>query len=569
MRLLLATATLFTIAFLATSMSNTESADRANAKIPLTPMMDEGIVSAREAENAESIQEAETEMPASAPENAVEIDSSVKIARAATSRDNAKQAVGNSLTRDLNKVREIRLEGESRSPVFIPEFSVASPWANVSPPETLNAEPLPENSSLARNLPMPRAMVAMRETAVSTRSSATPVRNSVPEVMEGSGVRVDRISQGDARALLGVPEVPSNPAPKIAAVPSNPNWVQPAIAPELVRTTDRPVAIAVPEPPPSPLPTLASGQSIPVPPPERISASDRSTQGSARDLLPIMEPSSTSSSTIAAVQSPRDRSGNVAQTRTDIYRPDPQTIEIIEKQVQDLEENAVVEDIVEASPSLTIFNPTGYGADRNTGYISATYQSRTRFVENDDGAVAIGFGFGDARELVGVEVSYTLASVFGENRDFGTGGFNVKVHREFPDDWAVAAGWNGVVFLGEDDGVEDSIYGTVTKVIRTRESIASPFSRVALTAGVGNGQFRSEEALEDDENSVNVFGSVAVRVAKPVSIIAEWTGQDLAVGASIAPFKNIPFVITPAVRDITGAGDGARFVLGAGLGFRF
>jgi hypothetical protein len=322
---------------------------------------------------------------------------------------------------------------------------------------------------------------------------------------------------------------------------------------------------------PSSLPVLSSGEPIAIR--ENTQISDRPRQGSAKDLLPVGGSESVtptnSSQKIAAVQPP-DRSGQrIAQTGNNIYRPNLRDVQVIQEQVQNLEENAVVEELIEGSPSLSIFNPTGYGADNNTGYLSATYQSRTRFVENDDGAVAIGFGFGDARDAVGVEVSYTLASVFGQNRDAGTGGFNVKVHKQFADDWAIAAGWNGFVFLGEDDGFEDSIYGTVTKVIRTQESLDSPFSRVALTAGVGNGQFRTEQALEDGDDSVNVFGSAAVRVAKPVSVIAEWTGQDLAVGASIAPFKNIPFVITPAVRDITGAGDGARFVLGAGVGFRF
>jgi hypothetical protein len=66
-----------------------------------------------------------------------------------------------------------------------------------------------------------------------------------------------------------------------------------------------------------------------------------------------------------------------------------------------------------------------------------------------------------------------------------------------------------------------------------------------------------------------VFGNVAVRVAQPVSLIAEWSGQDLGVGVSVAPFKNIPLVITPAVRDIVGAGDGPRFVLGTGFAFKF
>jgi hypothetical protein len=167
-----------------------------------------------------------------------------------------------------------------------------------------------------------------------------------------------------------------------------------------------------------------------------------------------------------------------------------------------------------------------------------------------------------------VELSYALAS-FGTSRDFGSGGFNVKVHRRLPNDFAIAAGWNGFVNLGDGNDFEDSLYGVVSKVIRTREDINKPFSRIALTAGVGNGMFRSEDAVADDDDTIGVFGNVAVRVARPVSFIAEWSGQDLGLGLSVAPFENIPLVITPAVRDITGAGDGARFVLGTGLAFKF
>ncbi|MEQ9553147.1 MAG: hypothetical protein RIM23_26445 [Coleofasciculus sp. G3-WIS-01] len=221
-----------------------------------------------------------------------------------------------------------------------------------------------------------------------------------------------------------------------------------------------------------------------------------------------------------------------------------------------------------ASPSLSIVIPTAYGAHRNTGFVSATYQERTRYSDVDDGALGIGIGLGDAEKSVGVELSYTLAS-FGSNRDFGSGGFNAKVHRRLPQGWAVAAGWNGLINLGDDNDFEHSVYGVVSKIIRTREDITQPFSRVAITAGIGNGQFRTEEAVDDDNGTINVFGNVAVRVAEPVSLIAEWTGQDLGVGVSIAPFKNIPLVITPALRDITGAGDGTRFVLGAGFAFKF
>jgi hypothetical protein len=218
----------------------------------------------------------------------------------------------------------------------------------------------------------------------------------------------------------------------------------------------------------------------------------------------------------------------------------------------------------EASPALSIYIPVGYGADRNTVFLSGSYQSSVREDSGDVGAAGIGIGLGNAAKTVGVELSYALET----SENFGEGGFNAKIHRRLGQDLAGAIGWNGFLNFGRND-FEQSKYGVITKVFRTQESLNSPFSRVSVTAGVGDGQFRSNGAVKAGDNNVNVFGNVALRVIRPVSLIAEWTGQDLALGLSIAPFKNLPFVITPAVRDIAGAGDGARFVLGAGTAFRF
>jgi len=69
---------------------------------------------------------------------------------------------------------------------------------------------------------------------------------------------------------------------------------------------------------------------------------------------------------------------------------------------------------------------------------------------------------------------------------------------------------------------------------------------------------------------VGVFGSVAVRVIDQMNVFTEWTGQNLNMGLSIAPFPDIPIIITPSALDITGsAGDGVRFGLGISYGFRF
>jgi hypothetical protein len=218
-----------------------------------------------------------------------------------------------------------------------------------------------------------------------------------------------------------------------------------------------------------------------------------------------------------------------------------------------------------ASPALSIYIPVGYGADRNTVFLTGSYQNSVREDDGSVGAGGIGIGLGDASKALGVELSYALETT---DDSFGEGGFNAKIHRRLGQDLSAAVGWNGFLNIGRND-FEQSKYGVITKVFRTQESLNNPFSRVAFTVGVGDGQFRSNGAVDAGDNNVNVFGNVAIRVVRPVSFIAEWTGQDLALGLSIAPFKNFPFVITPAVRDLAGAGDGARFVLGAGTAIRF
>jgi hypothetical protein len=221
------------------------------------------------------------------------------------------------------------------------------------------------------------------------------------------------------------------------------------------------------------------------------------------------------------------------------------------------------------TPSLTVANPYGFGADRGF-YSGLSYQLDTRGgaegVSDRDATWGFGIGLGNAQKAVGAELSYNIAS-FGQNgRDFGSGGFNLKLHRKIADGWGVAAGWNSFLSVGDDNDLNDSLYLATTKVFRTRENVDSAFSRIGATIGVGNGQFRSEDDIFDDNETFNVFGSLAFRVAEPVSFITEWTGQDLAMGISASPFRTVPLTINLSARDIAGAGDGTRFVFGIGSG---
>jgi hypothetical protein len=230
------------------------------------------------------------------------------------------------------------------------------------------------------------------------------------------------------------------------------------------------------------------------------------------------------------------------------------------------------------SPAFSIFNPVGFGADKNLFFFSVDYQSRTRFGNKSDGEAGFGVGLGDAVNSVGVELSYSINS-FGSSAGFGSGAFNAKVHKRVSEDTAVAIGWNqfaktqfgaGSTGNSPSDYPNNSYYAVGTKIFRTVDDINQPFSRVAVTGGVGSGVFLPfDRGGNLDRTGLNVFGSLGVRVARPVSAIVEWTGQDLGAGISVAPFDNFPLVITPAVRDITGAGDGARFILGASVAFNF
>jgi hypothetical protein len=219
-----------------------------------------------------------------------------------------------------------------------------------------------------------------------------------------------------------------------------------------------------------------------------------------------------------------------------------------------------------SSPSITIINPSGYGASSGSVGIGLGLQERTRFRDESDGVIGLGFGLGNPQKNLGLQVGITLVDISDPFRD---GTVNLKLHRRLPYDLSVALGVQGAVTWGDPDG-GSSVYGVATKRIPLKENRSEPFSEIYTSLGVGGGQFRSEFNIDNELESVGVFGSVAVRVIEPINLIGEWTGQDLTFGVSIVPFRTLPLVIVPGITDVTGqAGDGARLILGVGYSLSF
>jgi hypothetical protein len=226
-----------------------------------------------------------------------------------------------------------------------------------------------------------------------------------------------------------------------------------------------------------------------------------------------------------------------------------------------------IESGTRSAPGISVLTPSAYGQSWGSASIGLGLQERTRFTKKADGVLGLGIGLGDAQKSVGLDIGLTFVDLIGNTAQDGTVSF--KLHRRLPNDFAVAVGGKNLIQFGETDSAT-GYYGVVTKMFRLQENVKKPLSQLFISAGVGSGQFRSELDINNERDSVGVFGSVAVRVAEPVSAIAEWSGQDLTLGLSLAPFRNVPLVITPAVTDITGnAGDGSRFILGIGCSISF
>lgn len=224
-----------------------------------------------------------------------------------------------------------------------------------------------------------------------------------------------------------------------------------------------------------------------------------------------------------------------------------------------------------AAPAIAIGVPTGFGADFGDIFVGVGFQSRSRFSDRADGGAVVGLGLGDARRYVGLEVALTQYGTF---NSCCRGGLSLKLHRMLPGATGVAVGWENATGWGslDEDGdgpftdAGSSVYGVVSKIFFLQEDPAIPFSSVAATVGVGNGRFRTEDDILDDREAVNVFGSLAVRVIEPASVIASWTGQDLNAGVSVVPVRRFPLVLTAGAADLTTE---PRAIFGIGIGISY
>ena len=223
--------------------------------------------------------------------------------------------------------------------------------------------------------------------------------------------------------------------------------------------------------------------------------------------------------------------------------------------------------VTRGQPASTINTPTAFGQRLGDVFAGLAYQDRIRYDDWRDGVASVGIGIGDPVTVLGVDVAANILDTYTDVAQDRS--VSIKLHRRLPFRSAVAVGHENLWHTPGTDG-GSSRYVVVSKVVLVRDQPTSALGSLVLNLGLGNDRFLPEDRFAQGDGGVNAFGSVAVRVLPPMNVIGNWTGQDLALGVSIAPIRRWPLVVTPALVDVTGsAGDGARFSMSAGLNYRF
>lgn len=211
-----------------------------------------------------------------------------------------------------------------------------------------------------------------------------------------------------------------------------------------------------------------------------------------------------------------------------------------------------------AAPGISLGSPVAFGA--NWGEIGFGLGGATLPSSADrsvDGSAGVVVGFGDSENAVGLEVTGNIISI---SDDFGhDGSFAAKLHTGLPGGAAFAVGIENIARWGRAKTTSSSLYAAASKVVALNDLT------IALNGGIGENRFS-----DPGDDGVSPFGSIAVLPIPQLSVIADWVGNALNAGVSVAPFDALPLTVTAGVANLTERnGSDAEFTGGIGYSYSF
>jgi hypothetical protein len=432
-----------------------------------------------------------------------------------------------------------------RSAATPPTSSPRPPAAVATAARSAPGAPIPRSATPAI-APAPRPNAYQ---VAEIRARAAEVQALMRDIRAAAGISVDamatdpaitpsrRVSQPEASQrgpqLPSLPSRSSRPRPTAEQMAVPPTTV--GMKPQKIATTatgqprgNRPSAQR-PSPQSITLPGPAANVALALPSPQPLMSSEQITPRAVSPSPPVAVPRGADSPPVSAQASPTPDAGD--QIRDEL-RIDPITMAATPQQT------------FPPSPNAGI--PSGFGANWGDVFISASLSGADRLRPEADGSLSVGFGLGDSRRAVGVELAYNLQSVrqFGDN-----GGFDIKVHRQVysSDETQVAAavGLSNFVSYGpQAGGSPSSLYGVVTAAhLLQPENPVNPMP-ITGTLGLGGGYFSGSG------NDVGVIAGVGLQVHPQFSVNTAWSGVGLNVGTSIVLTPTLPLTLNLLYGDI-------------------
>ncbi|WP_207492048.1 hypothetical protein [Aridibaculum aurantiacum] len=221
-------------------------------------------------------------------------------------------------------------------------------------------------------------------------------------------------------------------------------------------------------------------------------------------------------------------------------------------------------------PAMTLENPSGSGM-LGTIIPGFSFQSKNRLGNVLDGNAAAYFGLGDPVNFLGAGATintYGFTHTAGRRINIGHGGLDLHINTFlFKQKVLLDAGITNLVTWGGDEAFRNyvtfqkSLYISANYIHQiSSDSYDEPFSYVAITVGGGNGYYQQDkDYLPGEQGKLNPFLSLATPIFHSTNLIAEWTGFDIAIGASSFPFE-FPLGFNFEVTDIKYGQP--RFILG-------
>ncbi|MDH6056615.1 hypothetical protein [Umezakia ovalisporum] len=220
------------------------------------------------------------------------------------------------------------------------------------------------------------------------------------------------------------------------------------------------------------------------------------------------------------------------------------------------------------SPSASAGIPTAFGASWGDMFLSLAGSTSDNVRPETDGGTSLGFGLGNSRQSLGLEVIYNNLSIrsFAQN-----GSFDAKVHRSLfsnsTTQVAAAVGWNNLANYGNDAGgtYPSSVYGVVSAYRVLRPQDRNNSLPVTLSLGLGGAPFFS-----NSNSGVGVIAGAGIQVHPQIAVSSAWSGRGLNLGASFVPVQTIPLSVAVIYGDaLDNTESGSVLAVGIGYSFNF